>query len=324
MDLKRTITAFVLHLSADGYSQTTQDLYGWALKLLCSYLDNPEISAIKPTDLDRFWSWLRNDYKPKRMNGKTDPLAGRSLENVWTAERTFFAWCQTTGKIKKRPDLNIRKPEYAEREIQPFTLDEVKRMLEAAQRTRIAATERRTPFTMPRATAKRDTALIMILADTGMRVSECARLLRSDIDFDVRELTIRAFGTGRKTKERTLEIGKQTVLALWEYVLWREAGEQQDLADDDLIFRTLAGNPMNKDSIRQVITEIGLAAGVENAHPHRFRHFYTSEMAADDMAEENLMYNLGQTSGKMVRRYTHLHRRRRRQHISPVDKLKKK
>jgi len=322
MDLKRTIDTFLLHLSADGYSPNTEALYLWALSLMCAYLKNPEVKAIKAIDLDRFWSWLRNNYCPKRSGGRPGPLAGRSLENVWTAQRSFFGWCLAREQITKRPDLHIRKPEYAEREIQPFSGDEINRMLVAAKRTKVAVTERRAPFTMPRPTAKRDTALIMLLADTGMRVSECARLQRDDIDINRREVSIRAFGSGRKTKERVLEIGKNTALAIWEYLTWREEREDRILEEDDQVFVTLQGNPMDRGSIRHVINEIGLTAGVPNAHPHRFRHTYASEQAADDMAEENLMYTLGQSSSKMVRRYTHLHQRKRRRHTSVVDRLK--
>jgi len=319
MDLEHTITSFLLYVSGN-MSLTTRDLYSWALSRLSAHLGNPELKSIKPDDLDSFWSWLRNDYVPTRMSGNTAPLSGRSLENIWTAQRSFFKWCVDTGRLKRRPDLHIRRPEYSETEVEPFTEDEVRRMILCAERTRIARTDgKRTPFTMPRNTARRDVAIIMLLAETGIRVSECARLARGDISFDKSEVTIQPYGTGRKTKYRKLEIGKATREALWEYIAWREHREHKPLADDDVVFISMRGNPMNKDSIRQVIEEIGLAAGVENAHPHRFRHFYTSVMAAEDVGEAELREKLGQTSGKMVRRYTHLHRVKRKKRISIVD-----
>ena len=81
---------------------------------------------------------------------------------------------------------------------------------------------------------------------------------------------------------------------------------------------------MNKDSIRQVLADIGESAGIPNVHPHRFRHFYASQMAADDMTEFNLMENLGQTSNKMARRYVHLSRTRHKKRASVVDRIVKK
>jgi integrase len=302
MDLQRTIDTFLIYMSGNGYSKSTEGIYSWALNLLNHYLENPDIKAIKQNDMDRFWSWLRNDYKPTRMNGKKDPLYGPSLENVWTAERTFFKWCQETDRIKKRPDLHIRKPEYAERVIEPVSDNDIERLLEAAQRTRIAKTADRAAYTMPRSTAKRDTAIIMLLGETGIRVSECARLVRSDIDWNESTITIQPFGTGRKTKYRVLDIGKKTRMALWDYLMWREEKEKRTIDDDETVFRSLVGNPMNKDSIRQVIDEISKSAGIGHVHPHQFRHFFTSVNAANDMGQEELKEKLGNTSDKAVKR----------------------
>lgn len=323
MNLSQALQTWYLWLSANGYSQTTITMYRWALALLESRLGDPLLRQIRPEDMDSFWSWLRNDYQPTRASKKTDPLSGRSLENVWTAQRSFFGWCIETGKLKRRPDEHIRRPEYAEREIQPFTEEEISRLLDAARFTRLASTTRRVPFRMARPTAARDSALIMLLADTGMRVSECARLTRADFDFNASTVTIRAFGTGRKTKERTLDIGKQTRLAVWEYILWREGREGAEVEPDETLFLSLPGNSMNKDSIRQVLHEIGLSAGIPDVHPHRFRHFYTSQRAADGAGEYELLHDLGQTSSRMPRRYVHMHRVTRAKRPSPVDRIKK-
>jgi site-specific recombinase XerC len=153
MDFKRAIETFDVYMSGSNFSDSTRSLYQWALDFLCNYLQNPQLTAIIPDDLNRFWGWIHHDYEPTRRSGKPGPLAGRSLENIWTAERSFFGWCVETGKLKKRPDLQIKRPEYAPREVLPFTTEEVTRMLAATERAKIAETDRRTPFTMPRATA---------------------------------------------------------------------------------------------------------------------------------------------------------------------------
>jgi integrase/recombinase XerD len=322
VNLQRAIETFDLYMSGSNYSDTTRDLYAWALGLLVRFLEDPPLLDVGPEDLDRFWGWVRHDYKPHRTNGKTEPLAGRSLENIWTAERSFFGWLTETGRLSKRPDLNIKKPEYAPREILPFTEAEVMRLLEGAKRTKIAKTDKRTPFTMPRSTAKRDIAMIMVFVDTGIRASELARLKREDIDFNQSEITIQPFGTGRKTKQRALAIGKSTRLALWEYLLHREEKGGYEVEPGELVFVTHREDPMNKDSIRQVINEIGVTAGVPDAHPHRFRHTFASEAAANDVTEFNLMADLGHTTSKMARRYVHL-KDRRRKRDSVMDKIKR-
>ena len=323
MLLSSAIENFLMAKRADGFSPSTINVYSYALKIISGYLDNPELKTVTPDQMTAFWVWVRTDYKPNRTSKKAGPLAGRSLENIWTAERSCFGWCIETGKLKKRPDLHVKKPMYAERTIMPLTEDEINRLLETASYTRIAQTTNRAPFRMPRPTAKRDIAIIELLTETGIRVSELARLLREDIDFDNGEITIQPYGTGRKTKMRVLPIGRKTRLSLWEYLDQRSEKEEHEIDKDDYVFYSMTGRPMNKDSIRLVLNEIGEQAGVKNVHPHRFRHSFASEMAANEVTEYHLMEMLGHSTTKMAQRYVNIHQRKLKR-ISIVDKLKKK
>ena len=318
MIISQACELFDLYMASGNYSDTTRVMYRWALRLLISYLKDPQLQAIKPEHLDRFWAYLRHEYVPTRMNGKTHPLSGRSLENIWTAQRSFFSWCIKSGKLKKRPDLLVDQPKYAERIIQPFTPEEVNLLIKHAQRTRPANTDRRSSFTMPRSTAKRDTAIIMLLADTGMRVSECARLRLADFDIPGSTVTVQPFGTGRKTRQHTQSLSKSTNLALMEYKLQRG-----DLDPDSPFFITIQGNPMNKDSIRGVLSEIGRSAGIPNVHPHRFRHFFLSMRAADGAGEFVLTEELGLTTTKTARHYVHLEKMKRNRPPLIMDRVLK-
>ncbi|PKO05655.1 MAG: hypothetical protein CVU41_11350 [Chloroflexi bacterium HGW-Chloroflexi-3] len=222
MRLNKAVDLFLLTIKSNGFSKETVKLYQWSLDFIINKLEKPELASITPDDLTTFWNWIRNEYTPKRQNKRIEPLAGRSLENLWTAERSFFKWCIESGKLNKRPDLHIKKPEYSEREILPLTREEVERLLEAAKYTKIANTTNRKAFKMKRPTFKRDVAIISVLVDTGCRVSKCARITLDDIDFENLEISIKPFGTGGKTKTRKIPIGRNTKLALLEYKFERE------------------------------------------------------------------------------------------------------
>jgi site-specific recombinase XerD len=193
MELNKAIEGYLIARTADGYSPETLIMYRWALELICSQIGTLDVEKIKAGDLERFWTWVRTDYRPTRMSGDTSPLAGRSLENVWTASRSFFNWAEETFNLKQRPDLKIRRPRYKPNEITPLSHEDVDHLLAACQRTAPAKTERREAFSMPRATSLRDVAMVLLLLDSGLRVSECARLKVKDVNLTSGEVIVAAW-----------------------------------------------------------------------------------------------------------------------------------
>lgn len=117
MELHKAIEGFLIARTADGYSPETLKMYRWALELISTQLGEMEVGAIRASDLERFWNWVRTDYRPTRMSGDTSPLTGRSLENIWTASRSFFNWAVDTFDLTERPDLKIRRPRYKPNEV---------------------------------------------------------------------------------------------------------------------------------------------------------------------------------------------------------------
>ena len=83
--------------------------------------------------------------------------------------------------------------------------------------------------------------------------------------------------------------------------------------------------PMTPSGVAQILNRRAELAGVENLHPHRFRHTFAHEWLAAGGQESDLMMLAGWTSPAMVRRYGRsaaadrardAHRR-----LSPVDRM---
>ncbi len=298
MDLSKAVEGYMIARSADGYSSTTLAMYRWALDLLAAFLTEKPVENISQADLQGFFAWLRSDYQPTRMNGDQSPLSGRSLENIWTAMRSFFNWCQAELGLIARPDYIIQRPRYKPAVVQPFTQDEIRRLLSVCERSGLANTDRRAQFTMPRPTAARDTALISTLLDTGIRVSECARLRVQDVDLATGEVTITPWGSGLKTKGRHVYLGKSARKALWRYLSGKD-----DPAPGDRLFLTDEGRPMDRNSIRQLLGRLGARAGINGCHPHRFRHTFAIEFLRNGGDVFALQRLLGHSTLDMVKLY---------------------
>lgn len=286
---------------------------------MVDFLADKEIEAINDFDMQQFFIWLRAGYMPKRKSLSIEPLTPRSIENIWTAMRSFFNWAFSEGYVNTRPDHKVAKPKYRPRQIQPFTQEEVAAILNACQRTREADTSGRSTFTMQRPSAHRDATLVLLLLDTGIRVSECARLKIGDVNMETGAVRVEPYGTGRKTTPRTVYLGKGARRALFRYLADRDADK------DDPLFVTKDDRPMDRSSILHIIVELGERAGVDNTHPHRFRHTFAVQYLRNGGDVFSLQTMLGHHSLEMVKHYLELagsddgtaHRT-----ASPVDRWK--
>lgn len=316
--LSKAIDVFLIARKADGYSLSTVAQYKWGLDRFLLHCGDKKITDYKINDFRSYLTWLRTEYKPNRKSGNTDPLSSGSLFNAWKAIRSFYLWACQEYQFP-RPDLDWKRPRFEYPEIIPFTKDEINAILNASEYTASAKTVNRKPFKMRRHTSKRDRAIILLLLDSGIRVSECARLKISDINLIVGEIHVQPFQSSRKSKPRTVPISPLTCKSISQYISLR------DYSNQDLLFITRNKQPMNKDSIRLMLNEIGKRANVSDVNPHRFRHTFAIQYLRNGADIFTLKKILGHSTLKMVEAYLSIanidvasaHRR-----ASPVDNWK--
>jgi len=281
---KKAVEGFLLHLHAEGYSQSTIDIYKWGLaKFVTHFPEN--IQDIEKKHLLLAYSALRdNGLKPA------------SIQNVWIAMRSFFHWAEKELGFS-RIDIGIPLPKASPPIIAPFSADEVKRLLSACNYSKRAISTNRQTYRMKRPTAQRDKAIILTLLDTGLRVSELARLTIIDLDLETGQITVEPIGSGLKSKPRIVFIGKLSKSTLWRYLTGR------DLESDDFVFTSKLNKPMDRHSIRKVLGYLGDKAGVQNVYPHRFRHTFAIQYLRNNGDIYTLQRILGHSSLEMVKRY---------------------
>jgi len=294
MLLSTAVEGYILDGLAGDFSPHTMRLYRLYLGKLVDYLGDPELDDITHTDLAKYMHYMRHEYIPNRCNGDTSPLSPSALDNHWKAIRSLFGWCNRVLELK-RPDTKLSQPQYQLPEIIPFTEDEVKAIVQACEYTKEASTDKRQTFRMKRPTAHRDKALILMLLDTGLRVSEACRLLVQDVNMDTGEIHVKPYGSGQKTNPRTVYLGKSARRSMWHYLTKREEVRQ----GDPLFF-------VKTGSIRSLCRRMGERAGVSNVHPNRFRHTFAIQFLRNGGDVFSLQRLLGHSTLEMVQHYLRL------------------
>ena len=286
MELNKSLQGLIISRSADGVSPHTITVYKYGVNKFIRYLNNPVISEITKNDLQRFFIHLRQEEK----------LSESSIRNVWRAIRVLFTWIENELDIKC-PDYKIAYPKATSKHIEPFKNGDIKRLLSACNYSKRATSKNRQTYRMKRPTAKRDKAIILTLLDTGLRVSELARLPISDLDLETGQIIVTPYGSGLKSKPRIVFIGKLSKSTLWRYLTGR------DLESGDFVFTSKLNRPMDRHSIRKVLGYLGDKAEVQNVYPHRFRHTFAIQYLRNDGDIYTLQRILGHSSLEMVKRY---------------------
>jgi integrase/recombinase XerD len=156
-------------------------------------------------------------------------------------------------------------PDFPEPIIEPFTHDEIKALLVAADHSKPWKTRRGKTAQSKRPTANRDRAIILTLLDTGIRAQELCDLTIADYDQKRGRLHVRH---GKGDKQRFLFLGDRCRKALWRYLADRQAKPGAPL------FTTRTGEHMERNNLRHTLQRIAEQAEVPNVYPHRFRHTF--------------------------------------------------
>jgi site-specific recombinase XerD len=276
------LRSYLFHLRARNLSPKTIKATEEYLRL---FLHRHDPLTVSKRDIELYLGELAERCKPS---------------TVWTAWRHlkgFFIWLLAEGDITSNPMETVRKPIVPPTEIAVLTADEVRRLL--------ATCKGNTPED------RRDLALLSVMLDTGLRLTEVACLSPDDVGDDN---TLRIFGKGRKW--RTVALGNSSSLALsrWLRILPTEASS---------IWTGVKG-PLTATGIRKVIQRRGRAAGLD-IHPHQLRHTFVDNWLRNGGSEVDLARLCGWTSTRMAERYAQ-HRADERaltahRHIGPLDRI---
>jgi site-specific recombinase XerD len=267
-------------LEADGYSPKSVLTYQAGMTSFTGWLgaNHPQLD---PADLHRqhVRGWLA---AVRQRNGAT------TAATYYAGVRHFAKWLVAEGDVASNPTDGVRCPVPSEPATPVLSADELKALL---------ATCSKQTFT-----GVRDAAIIMLLADGGLRSSELAGLRVADVDQPGRVVYVAGKGTGRRgPRHRAVPYGVRTAQAINRYLRARQRHPFHDTPA--LWLGSSEKAELRPDTVRRMVRRRGELAGIQGLHPHTLRHTWASQFRAAGGSEGDLMTLGGWRNRAMLDRY---------------------
>jgi len=267
------VDEFLANLRRKGYSKKTIDAYSFDLGRFGEFIedekgegaDKIEIGSIGK-DIIRRWidRCLENGNTPRTISRKTATC------------RSFFKFLIEEDIIKVNPSENIPIPRTPKKVPASLSQDEIRQL--------ICAPSPEEPD------YKRNTAIIMLLYSTGIRVGELVSLKMEQVMLETQSIRIK----GKGAKERVIPMTDSSRRAVLEYFVQREKDDPRNAHPKAPAFITRKGKPMTARMIQYMVQKYGREAGIiTHVHPHLIRHSIASHLIDEGANVEAVRQTLG-------------------------------
>ena len=224
---------------------------------------------------------IRRQHVEAFIADQVERWAPSTAATRYRCVQQFFRWLEEEGEVPASPMVNMKPPAVPDTPVPVLSDDELRRLL--------AACEGRGHED------RRDTAIVRVLLDCGLRLAELTALRVDDIDFGYS--VIHVVGKGRRP--RSAPFGAKSAQAIDRYLRVRH---KHPLASEPWMWLGNKGK-LTDSGVAQLIERRSLKADLGRVHPHQLRHTFAHAWLAQGGNEGDLMRLAGWRSRQMLQRY---------------------
>ena len=246
--MEELIKEFKKKMYLEGKSQKTIEVYGNSVKEFFKWFydsyGNIEYKKLYRENILEYKSYLKNIKKSAHSGNNLCP---KSINSKLSALICFNELIEPDNIVVTKRDLiKIQAEMVSPTSITKKEIEEFRQIVLQSEGC----------------AAKRNYAIVTILAYAGLRITECLNLRKSDICLESSELKVT---NGKGEKARIVIINSKIVSAVREY-------QKTDHVDSEWLFHNSRGERLNQTTINRVF-KLCCPKG-HNITPHTLRHFY--------------------------------------------------
>jgi site-specific recombinase XerD len=226
-----------------------------------------------------------NNPNVQKATGRLSPY---SVQGHVRAIKAFWSWLEIEGHIERNPLSRFPLPKVPEKPVGILSIEQIKCLL-----THI---DRHTPI------GAKYYVILMLLLDTGLRISELVHIRIADVD--LQHGYIQVLGKGQKI--RTVPMSNPVRREINRYINHTRAHSCP--LDSEYLFAKSEGTPISVNSVQQFLRRLAIKAGLVGIKctPHIFRHTFATQSVANGANVFVLKAIMGHSSLQTTMRYTHL------------------
>ena len=265
--LARDVELFIEHCESKGLSTKTVGSYEQTLRLLILYLDGEEITQTEKITHIVIQGYVKQIRERGKYTVTSNPNSGNyqerrldfgkkvsdvTINNYLRNMSAFFNWCVEEELILRSP---IKRGDYIKVERRPleFVSDEdFHRLLRNLNTASFSE--------------YRDSIVIQLLLDTGMRIRECLLIRVTDLDLPKRCIYLPAENTKGK-KGRYVFFSDKMAKLLQRWIKYKDR-----YRDSDFLFCTNKGKFLEVNNFEKNVRKYAQRIGLKDIHPHVFRN----------------------------------------------------
>ena len=260
LPLARATTDFRFALAAGGRRETTVSWYADILDAFVQFatgeLGRGPWLADLTIELGRRYAVSLSE--PATAGGRShrrgQPLSRATVRGHLKALKAFAGWLRREGYLSRDPLAALEVPRDDRRLFPVFSDGQLEALLRVTDGDSLRA--------------RRWTAVLWVLLDTGLRLGELTGLTLERVDLETGSARV----VGKGGVERLVPIGSAALFALRRY-LERRGGPTRGAVflDDD-------GRPVSPTAVYKGVRGLGTRAGISGVRcsPHTFRHTFAT------------------------------------------------